>query len=181
MLEALTRNWWVLFVRGLAAILFGIMAFAWPGITLWVLIVLFGVYAIADGLTALYVSLSGRVAGDAWWAMLLVGLLSLVAGVVAFVWPGITAEILLMLMAVWAIARGIFEIVAAIRLRKVLENEWLLALAGVVSIVFGLMLIARPAAGLLAMIWLIGAFAVLFGIVAIMLSLKLRSLRGRFA
>jgi uncharacterized membrane protein HdeD (DUF308 family) len=179
MLEALARNWWVLFLRGLTAILFGVLAFAWPGLTLWALVILFAVYTIADGLTALYLSLSGRVSGEDWWAMLLVGILGLVAGVIAIAWPRITATVLLFLIAAWAIARGIAEIAAAVRLRKVLDHEWMLGLAGALSILFGVALIAWPAAGLLAMVWLIGSFAVAIGITMVALSIRLRTFNRR--
>jgi uncharacterized membrane protein HdeD (DUF308 family) len=179
MLQALAQNWWLLLVRGLLAIAFGVMAFVWPGITLWVLVMLYGIYAVADGITALVLAFSGRTGAQAWWAMLLVGLLGIAAGVIAFVWPGLTAAVLLVIIASWAIVRGVFEIIAAIRLRKAIDNEWLLALAGVVSIAWGIALLVWPAAGLLALVWLIGAAAIISGCLMIALSLRLRGLRER--
>lgn len=137
MLSELARNWWIPLIRGLAAIAFGIMAFAWPGITLFALVLLFGVYAIIDGLAAIWFAIIERNQAMNWWGMLLVGLLSVAAGIVAIFWPGITAMALLMVIAAWAIVRGIFEIVAAIQLRKHIENEWALGLGGALSILFG--------------------------------------------
>lgn len=178
MLQHVARYWWTFLVRGLLAIAFGIAAFVWPGLTLWALVILFGAYMLADGITALILGFTGR-GGASWWAMALVGVLGIVAGLVAFFWPGITAVAMLAIIAASAIIRGIFEIVAAIRLRKVIDNEWLLALAGVVSILFGIALIAWPKAGLLAMVWLIGLWAVAFGILEIILAFRLRGLRER--
>lgn len=181
MLLAIVRNWWVLLVRGICAVLFGLLAFSWPGLTLFVLVLLYGAYALADGITAIALAFaSGRHDGRMWWQMLIVGLLGIAAGVVTFAWPGVTALVLLVLIACWAIVRGIFEIAAAIRLRKVIEHEWMLAAAGVLSVLFGIVLLARPGPGALALIWVIGAFALIWGAVAIGLSFKLRGLKVRW-
>jgi uncharacterized membrane protein HdeD (DUF308 family) len=180
MLIDIARRWWVLLIRGIAAILFGVIAFFWPGITLLALVFLFGIYALADGAAAIALGLTGRSEGGLpWWAMLLVGLLSLAAGIVTFVYPAMTAMVLLIIIAAWAIARGIFEIIAALRLRKIIHHEWLLVLAGILSIAFGIILLTRPLAGALAMIWVISAFAIVFGILAIILSLRLHELKNR--
>jgi uncharacterized membrane protein HdeD (DUF308 family) len=183
MLLSIERNWWVLLLRGIFAILFGVMAFAWPGITLWALVILYGVYALLDGITAVGLGFAAhgeaQGAGRAWWEMVLVGALGIAAGIVTFVWPGVTATALLIIIAAWAIVRGIAEIVAAIRLRKMIEHEWMLGFAGLLSVAFGVILLARPVAGALAMVWVIGAWAILFGIVAIVLSLKLRARKNR--
>lgn len=179
MLQAIVRNWWVLLVRGLAAILFGILAFVWPGITLLVLILLFAAYALVDGVSAIALAVAGRSADRSWWEMLLVGILGVAAGVIAFMWPGVTAAALLILIAAWAIARGIFEIAAAVKLRKVLEHEWLLIVAGVLSVLFGIALLVWPAAGALTVVWLIGIYAILFGVVAVAESLRLHSIKTR--
>ena len=151
--------------RDLLAILFGIMAFVWPGITLFALVVLFGAYALLDGITAIVLGIAARTerSGDTpvrreWWAMILVGVLGIAAGIITF-WPGITAFALLIVIAVTAIVRGIAEVIAAIRLRKYIEHEWLLGFAGVISIAFGVVLLARPAIGALAVVWAIGAWA----------------------
>jgi uncharacterized membrane protein HdeD (DUF308 family) len=179
MLAELARNWWVLLVRGLAAIIFGVLAFVWPGITLLAFVILFGAYALADGAMAIAWAITGRGGERPWWGMLLVGLAGVAAGLVTFLWPGITAVSLLVVIAAWAIVRGVLEIVAAVRLRNAIRNEWLLALAGALSVLWGVLLIVRPAAGALAMVWLIGAFAVAFGIVAVWLAVRLRVIQDR--
>lgn len=177
MLASLARNWWIFLLRGLCAVVFGVMAFAWPGMTLAILVVVYGIYAIADGITALGVGIVGGLDGARWWQMILVGILSIAAGIVAFVWPAITAIALLAIIATWAIIRGVVQIFAAIRLRAVIENEWLLILSGACSLIFGALMIARPQSGALAVIWVIGMYAVIIGVVEIALSLRLRSFR----
>ena len=172
LLNAFASHWWVLLLRGIAAVVFGILAFVWPELTLVALVFLFGAYALVDGVTAIYVGGRAR----AWW-MVFAGVLGIIAGVLTFIFPGITAFWLLILIASWAIVRGIFEIAAAIKLRKELTNEWMLILGGIFSIIFGVLLVLNPAAGALAMVWLIGAFAAVFGIMMIVLSVRLRGLR----
>lgn len=179
MLQAIVRNWWMLLIQGIAAIAFGVLAFFWPGITLFVLVLLFAAYALVEGITAIGLAIAGRSAERSWWEMLLVGLLGVAAGLIAFFWPGITALALLVIIAAWAIVRGIFEIAAAIQLRKMIKNEWLLIVAGVLSIAFGVLLLVWPAAGALAVVWLIAIYAVVFGIVAIALSLRLYQVKSR--
>jgi uncharacterized membrane protein HdeD (DUF308 family) len=176
MLETIAKRWWLLLLRGMCAVLFGVLAFMWPGATLLVLVMLYAAYALIDGVTALVLGLTGRMAGAPWWGMVLVGLLGIAAGALTILWPGITAFVLLALIAASAIVRGVFEIIAAIRLRKVIDGEWLLGLAGVISIVFGIILLTWPAQGLLALVWLIAAYAVAFGLLAIALSFRLRGL-----
>jgi uncharacterized membrane protein HdeD (DUF308 family) len=168
---AIARNWWLILVRGLAAIGFGILCFVWPAISLLVLVLLYGVYAIVDGISAVVWGVQAR-----WWSMVVVGVVSVLAGLVAFFWPGITALVLLYLIAAWAVVRGVSEIVAAIRLRRQIQNEWMLVAGGVLSILFGLLVASYPGAGALSVVWLIGAFAVLFGIFAVSLAFRLRSL-----
>jgi uncharacterized membrane protein HdeD (DUF308 family) len=180
LLAAISSKWWIFLLNGLVAILFGIMAFVWPGITILSLVLLFGIYCIADGITAIGASFAKGDSGRSWWQMLLIGVISLVAGVTAIAWPGISAAVLLLVVAAWAIVRGIMEIVAAIELRKVLEHEWLLLLAGLASILFGIMLAAQPGLGAVVMIWWIGAFALVRGIFMVALSLRLRKLRPAF-
>jgi len=179
MLTALARNWWVVLLNGLAAIAFGILAIAWPGPTLLVLIILFGAYCLADGITAIYASFARNEKGATWWQMLLLGVVSILAGIAAFAWPGLTALALVMVIAAWSVVHGIFEIIAAIELRKVIDNEWLLALAGVVSILFGIVLFARPGEGALALVWVIGFFAIARGVLLVMLSFRLRGFANR--
>ncbi|HZS03295.1 MAG TPA: HdeD family acid-resistance protein [Blastocatellia bacterium] len=170
-LDAFAKNWWVLLVRGILAVLFAIMAFTFPGLTLVTLVLLYGVYALADGLTAIWVGGQAR----AWWFVLL-GVLGVFVGICTFIYPGITAVALLYLIAAWAVVRGVFEIVTAIQLRKEISNEWLLIAAGILSVLFGVALVANPAAGALAMVWIIGAYAFIFGMVVIVLAFRLRGL-----
>lgn len=172
----LARNWWAIALRGVFAIIFGVLALIWPGITLGALILLFGAYVLVDGIFAVVAAL--RQVGDRprWWTLLIEGLLSIGAGVIAFVWPGLTALALLYLIAAWAVVTGVVEIIEAIRLRAEIEGEWLLGIAGVASIVFGLLLFGFPGSGALAIVWLIGIYAILFGIALIALGLRLRSL-----
>ena len=181
MLETLARNWWAIVLRGVFAVLFGLGAFFWPGITLVVLVALYGAYLFADGILAVVWALMGRRAGAFPWGVFLAGLASIIAGVLTFLMPGLTALVLLYLIAVWAIVRGIFEIIAAFHLRRELTNEWLLALNGVLSVLFGILLIAAPGAGALAVLWIIGTFAVIVGVVMIMLGFRLKGLQGTAA
>lgn len=176
LVERLTRNWWVPLLRGLVAVLFGLLAFVWPGITLTVLVILFGAFVLVDGVFALVSSIRYRARMERWWLWLLEGLIGIAIGVLTFLWPGVTALVLLALIAVWAFLTGIVEIVAAIELRKAIEGEWLLALTGVLSIIFGGLLVIWPEAGLLTLVWLIGLYAVLFGGVLVALALQLRRL-----
>lgn len=172
----LARNWWALALRGFFDVLFGIAAFVIPGITLVALVFLYGAFAMVDGIFALTAVLLGRTQGGRpWWSLLLEGIFGIAVGILTFAWPGITALALLYLIAAWALVTGILEITAAIRLRKEIEGEWLLALAGILSVLFALMLVANPGAGALAVVWIIGAYAIAFGVLLMMLGFRLRS------
>ena len=177
MLNLMTQNWWALALRGLVAILFGIAAFVWPGITLWALVAIFGAYALIDGIFAIVEAFRRDVRRESWWALLVEGIVGVVIGILAFTWPGLTAFGLLYLIAFWAIVTGVFEIITAIRLRHEITGEWLMALVGVLSIVFGLLLIAFPVAGAISVVLMIGAFVFAMGVVMVSLAFKLRSLR----
>ena len=179
MLQTLARNWWAIVLRGVCAILFGLGALLLPGITLAALVLLYGAYALLDGILEVASAFMRRQAGGFDWGMFIAGLAGIAAGVMTFIWPGLTALVLLYFIAAWAIVRGIFEIVAAIRLRKELTNEWLLALGGVLSVVLGVFLIAAPGAGALALLWWIGAFAIVFGVLTVILGFRLKGLGGR--
>lgn len=172
-LHGLAKNWWAVLLRGLAAIVFGILAFAWPGITIWSLIIVFGAYALVDGVFAIIAAATGGAPAPRWW-MAVVGVIGILAGIVAFVYPVLTGLTLLMLIAAWAIVSGIFEIVGAIRLRKEIDNEWLLILHGVLSVLFGLFIWLNPGAGALAMIWVIGAYAIIGGVLLSVLAFRLK-------
>lgn len=168
-------------LRGVVAILFGILALSRPGITARGLVFLFGVYAFVDGIFALIAS--GRVAEvkGRWWPLLLVGLCGIAIGMFAFARPAAAAVGILYYIAFWAVFTGIMEVVAAFRLRKVVQGEWMLAVAGLLSIAFGIMIAARPGAGLLSLIWLIGAYAIVFGALEIGLAFRLRGIQHRLA
>jgi len=168
----LPRHWWVVALRGLAAIVFGILAFVWPGITLAVLVLLFGAYAIVDGVLALYAAV--RSGGKGVWAPLFEGIVGIAAGLVAFFLPGLTALALLFVIATWAILTGVMEVITAVRLRQVINNEWALILSGVLSVIFGLVLVAQPGAGALAVVWIIGIYAIVFGVALLALAWRLR-------
>lgn len=172
----LARNWWALVLRGVVAVLFGVAAFAWPGITLASLILLYGAFALVGGLFAVAAALTSRpLGGQPWWAMFIDGLLGIAVGIIAFAWPGITALALLYLIAFWAVFTGVLEVIAAVRLRHEIEGEWLLAISGILSVLFGLALIVRPATGALAVIWLIGAYSIAYGVLMIALGFRMRS------
>jgi uncharacterized membrane protein HdeD (DUF308 family) len=175
----LSRNWWVLALRGVLAILFGIGAFVWPGLTLAALILVFGAYVFVDGIFAVVAGIGMRRQMGLWWLIVLEGAAGIILGVLTFQSPDTTALILLFFIAAWSIVSGIFEIATALRLRKLIANEWLLFLSGVVSIIFGALLIAQPGAGALSIVWLLGAYALLFGILTLMLSFRLRAMRER--
>ncbi|WP_406696353.1 HdeD family acid-resistance protein [Singulisphaera sp. Ch08] len=162
-------------LRGILAVLFGIMCFAWPGITLAALVLLYGVYALVDGVFALVSALVGRPRTEPWWVLTIEGLVGIAVGIATFAWPGITALVLLFLIAAWAIFTGVLQIVAAIRLRREIQGEWLLGLSGLLSVLFGVALVIRPGAGALAVIWLIGAYSIAFGGLGIALGFRLRS------
>lgn len=178
MLEALSRFWWLVVLRGVFAIIFGILAFLWPGITIGALIILFGAYALVDGISTIITAISRRKSNSQWWVLLLEGIIGVVAGILAFVYPGMTALALLYFIAVWAILTGIMEIAAAIRLRKEIDNEWMMALGGVASIILGVLLLIFPGSGALGLLWVIAAYSIIFGILLIILGLRLRGARG---
>jgi uncharacterized membrane protein HdeD (DUF308 family) len=175
-LQALAKKWWLLLLRGIVAVLFGILAFTWPGLTLVTLVILYGAYALIDGIVALAAAIGGGNTMPRWW-LAIVGIAGIAAGLITFFWPGITALVLIALIGAWTLAHGVMEIIGAIKLRNEIDNEWLLILSGLVSVVFGLIVLARPGAGALALVWLIAAYAVAFGILMIILSLRLKNHR----
>ena len=176
----LADTWWLVALRGIAAIVFGILAFVWPKITLLTLVWLYGAYAFINGVVALVQAFTGPKEGRRTGALVFQGIISIVVGVIAFFVPGITALALLLLIAAWAIVSGIFEIVTAVRLRKVISHEWLMIGAGILSVVFGILLMLQPAVGAVAMIWWIGGFAIVFGFLLVALAFRLRHWREQF-
>ena len=177
-LQTVSRQWWTLVVRGVLAILFGVIAFISPQTTILALVWLIGAYFIVDGVMAIIDLIMSRGTRGRWWMVLIEGIIGIVAGVLAFVWPGLTAVVLIYLIAAWAVLTGILEIVAAIQLRKEIEGEWILALGGILSIVLGVVLFLFPAGGAVALVWLIGAYAILFGILMIVLGFRLRGMQN---
>jgi uncharacterized membrane protein HdeD (DUF308 family) len=174
MLEILSRNWWLFAIRGVAAIVFGVLALLWPGPTLAVLVALFAVYALVDG-AALLVSLArGGPRRRPTWMVGVMGVIGIAAGIVAIVWPGITALALLYVVAFWSIALGMTQLWAAISLRREIEGELWMAVGGVVAIIFGLYLAIFPGSGLLSVIWLLGIWSIVFGVSSLLLATRLR-------
>jgi uncharacterized membrane protein HdeD (DUF308 family) len=174
MLHALAKCWWLLLLRGIAAILFGVLAFIWPGLTLVTLVLLYGAFALVDGVISLIAAFTGSAKPAPTWWLVVVGLLGIAAGIVTFAWPGITAILLVLFIGAWALVHGIFEIIGAIQLRKEIDNEWMLILGGVLSVLFGLLVMIAPGAGALGLIWVIASYSILFGAVFIGLALRLR-------
>lgn len=177
MVMSLSQNWWLIVLRGILAILFGVLAFVWPALTWLTLIILFGVYAIVDGIVAIVTGLGKAKDSSRWWAFLLEGLLGIGAGIVALVLPELTTLVLIYMIAIWAVITGILEIAAAVRLRDEISNEWVLGLSGFISMALGILLFVQPAAGGLVIIWTIAGYALVFGILLVILGFRLRSWR----
>lgn len=175
MLQSMARSWWVWLLRGIAAIVFGIIAFVSPAATLLALVIVFGIYAIFDGVLAVVTAFQIREDAKHWWVVLLEGLAGILFGIIALVYSLITAGALLLLIAFWAVVTGIMEIIAAIRLRREITNEWSLILTGIFSVILGVMLFVFPGAGL-ALVWTIGLYAVFFGVLMIIFGFEVRSL-----
>jgi len=176
--QTLADGWLLVLLRGLVAILFGILTFAWPGITLMVLVLICGGLALTDGIFAVFGATSRSLGSwRTWWAILS-GVAGIAAGLITFLWPGLTALVLLLYIGVWAIAHGVLDIIGAIQLRKEINNEWLLAAGGLLSILFGLVVLLSPGSALVALIFVIGGYAIASGILLIVLALRLRSFRG---
>ena len=173
-LEVLQENWWVIALRGLMGIVVGIIAFVMTLPTMIAIDWLFGAYAFLDGLFNL-VSVWRQGRDRPWWAMALEGVLGIGVGITSFIWPGITALALVYLVAAWALVTGVLEIVAAIRLRKEIKGEWMLALSGVLSLSLGVLFAIAPDAGAVSLVWLWGAYTAAFGILLIWLSFRLRA------
>jgi uncharacterized membrane protein HdeD (DUF308 family) len=155
-------------------VVFGVLAFFWPGLTLLTLVLFYGAYALVDGALAIVAAITGGTPAPRWW-LAIIGLFGIAAGVLTFVWPGITALVLLFFIAGWAIAIGIFQIIGAIRLRKEIDNEWLLIIGGILSVLFGIGVLIVPGAGALALVWVIAAYAIVEGILFIALAFRLKN------
>ena len=180
MLETLQRGWWLVLVRGIFAVIFGIMALSWPGITVLSLVLLWGVYAVIDGISeiALAIRGGGHVTGGGRLILAILGVFGLAAGVIAFVWPAITALVLAYLIGFWAIVIGVGEIIGAIRLRKEIDNEWLLGISGLLTAILGVIIVVAPGAGVLGLVTVIAIFAIAWGVTLILLSFRIRGMRA---
>jgi uncharacterized membrane protein HdeD (DUF308 family) len=173
-LQALARNWWLLLLRGIVSVIFGVMAFFWPGITLLALTLLYGAFAFVDGILCLTAAVTGSDKSTSTGWLVLIGILGVAVGVLTFAWPGISAFALVVLIGAWALMIGIFEIAGAIRLRKEIQDEWWLILSGAISVLFGLAVLFAPGAGALALVWAIGAYAIAAGVLMAGFALRLR-------
>jgi uncharacterized membrane protein HdeD (DUF308 family) len=177
MVVVAARNWWLLVLRGVLAVIFAVLTFLWPASAIAAFALLFGAYAFVDGVFAVVAALERIGRQERWGAMLIEGLLGIAAGIITFFWPGITALLLVYFIGAWAVVTGVFEIVAAIQLRREIENEWLLAVTGVLSVLFGLFVFIFPGAGALSLALVIAAYAFVFGILLIAVGLRLRNLQ----
>lgn len=174
--RTMAEHWWVVLLRGLLAILFGVLAYTWPGLTILILVTLWGAYALVDGIFGVVAGVRGK-----WGSLVVIGLLGIAAGVIAFLWPGLTAVTLLWILAFWAIVAGVLQISAAIRLRKEVQGEWLWVLSGILTIGLGVLFFLFPGAGILSVTWLIASLAIVWGVLLVMLSFKLKGLKGKMA
>ena len=174
----LARDWWVVALRGVAALIFGVIALVSPGSTFEVLVLLFGAYALVDGLFAFTAGLWAAGTERRWWPMLLVGIVGILTGVLTFAQPAVVAVALVAIIGAWAILTGVLEIVVAVSLRKLISNEWLLAVGGLASVVFGVLVIASPGAGAVTLVLLFGAYAIVYGTMLVGLSFRLRVLHN---
>jgi uncharacterized membrane protein HdeD (DUF308 family) len=173
LLHTMAKNWWLEVLRGVAAIIFGILAFAWPGITLLTLVLFWGAFAMVDGVLAIVAAVKGGNPMPRWW-LAIVGIAGIAAGALTFLIPGLAALVLVTFIAVWAIVLGAMEIYGAIKLRKEIEGEWFLILNGVLSVVFGILILWRPGVGAVALIYIIGAYAIILGVIHVAFGLKLK-------
>ena len=176
MIETLKRHWWVPVIRGIAAIVFGVIAFAYPGLTLATLVIFFGAWVLIDGVFRAAGAIAGRASDPEWGFHLIIGIVGIIIGFLTFHAPLITALALIIYIAAWALMIGATEIALAIKLRREIKGEWFLILMGLASIIFAVLLLWDPAPGALALIWIIGSYAIVFGLLAIFLGFKLRSL-----
>ena len=180
MAVVLVRNWWALALRGALAVLFGVVAFVMPGLTLAVLVALFGAYALIDGILAIVAGVKAAEHHERFGSLLWRGAVGVAAGLVAFILPAATAVVLTLLVGVWAMITGVLEIVAAVHLHRA-HGEWLLIASGVLSVVFGLMLVVAPGLGMLTLVWIIGGYAIVFGLIMLTLAFRLRGRHLRSA
>jgi uncharacterized membrane protein HdeD (DUF308 family) len=179
--KTLSEAWWLFLLRGVAAIIFGVLAFFWPGITLLTLVLFYGAFMLVDGLFALGAAIVGKASTSRRWWLAVAGVLGIGIGVMTFMWPGVTLLVLLLFIAGWAFAMGVMQIIGAIQLRKEIDNEWLLILSGALSVVFGIAIVVAPVAGAVALIWMMAFYTILFGAILIGFSFRLKKYKDRAA
>ncbi len=177
MVEKFSMNWWKFALRGVIAIIFGIVALINPGQTLQALVLVFGAYALVDGFLAVIAGIGFAPYFNRWWAVLLEGVAGMLVGLMTIVMPDFAGRALLYLIAAWGVITGVFEIVAAIQFRHVLKGEWMLIFNGLLSILFGILLFVYPVAGAFSVIWVIGIYAIVFGVWEIIFAFRLHSLQ----
>jgi uncharacterized membrane protein HdeD (DUF308 family) len=175
MLELMSRNWWMLLIRGIAAVLFGIAVIFYPGLSLAILVAALAAYLFVDGIFALISAIQHR-DQEGWWAVALEGILGILAGIAVFLFPIAATFTFLYIVVFWAIATGVLEIIAAIQLRKQIENEWWMILSGAISIIFGIVLLLNPGEGILTLLWLFGGLAIAFGVMLVILAFRVRGM-----
>lgn len=173
--EPILRSWWVFALRGVIAILFAVMAVTWPGLTLLALTALFAAYALLSGIILIVGAVRNRKTDDHWWMLLLLGTVGIVAAVIAVVHPSLTALILVLVIGANALVSGVLDIAVAIRLRRMIHDEWLMIINGIASVVFGVLVFLFPAAGALALVWLISLYAMVTGVLLLGLAFRLRA------
>lgn len=176
MIHQLAKYWWLVVLRGVLAVLFAVLAFIWPAITLSILVIFLGAYLFVDGIFSLVHGFRIMKTDSHWWALVLEGLIGVIAGLIALFSPGVTALFLVVLVAIWSVVTGILEIILAIRLRKEITNEWMLVLAGVLSLVFGILLFIQPLTGVVVISWWLGFYALFFGIFLITVGIRLKKI-----
>lgn len=172
--DILASAWWLVLLRGIAAVVFGVLTLIQPEASLVALLLIFSIYAIADGVIGIWTALSNKSSNAQWWVLLLWGVVSVLAGILALVAPGAVLTFAMYYIAFWALITGVLQIAAAIRLRKEVQGEWMLILAGLLSVVFGVLVIVQPIVSLVSILWLIGLYALFFGVLLVGLAFKVR-------
>lgn len=180
MLEILSKNWWTFLVRGIIAVIFGLAALIWPSLTIGTLVIVFGAYVVVDGIFAIVDGFTSRDSNDRWWVEILIGIAGIVAGGWAMAFPGLTAIGMMYFIAAWWLVTGVLQIILAIRVRKEITNEWMLILSGALSAILGVVFLLFPGSGALSLIWVVGIYAIFFGILLIVLAFKLRGMGDAF-
>ena len=175
MLKSLSRSWWLFLLRGVAAIIFGVIAIVAPQATFLALVIVFGVYALVDGVLAIIASFQMKEFVSQWWVLLLEGLAGILVGVLVFLNLQMSAAVLFVFVAFWAIFTGLMEIVAAIYLRREIDHEWILLLSGIFSVILGILLLVYPYAGVVGLVWAIGIYAIFFGVLEVVLAIEARN------